>query len=100
MFQTTQQTSQIDKEMQREREAFATLRVSIVVVGGGLIAGLITSNALNKVEDMIRLSKPGTAEEQIVLDKVTRHSEAATKGALKAVNKEIPSPKWFWGWFW
>ena len=46
--------------MQREREAFATLRVAIVVVGGGLTA----SYALNKVEQMIILRKALIEEDE------------------------------------
>ena len=87
--QTTHHSPQVENYSQRERELFILARVIIIVCVP--CAALI--HGLDKVEGMIKLSKPGTAEELAFLDKTKAHSKAVTAGSLDAVEEKVGKPK-------
>jgi len=74
-----------DSSLLWAREVFTLARLCIVCA--------VLVYGLDKVEGMIKLSKPGTAEELAYLDKTKAHSKAVTAGSLDAVEEKVGKPK-------
>ena len=63
--------------------ASSTIYFSICIIMDGL-------------KDMVRLSKPWSADESAALRQIETRAHAASKGGTQGVKDAIGSPSWWW----